>query len=155
MRLQLVLFGLFLVLPTQLGAESGLPLPRFVSLGADEVNLRTGPGLRYPVAWVFARKALPVEIVAEFEQWRRVRDFEGAEGWVHKAMLSGKRTVLVIGDSRTLRARPDPKSRALARAETRVQGALRACRDDWCEVTLQSIRGWMRRAYLWGIYPEE
>jgi SH3-like domain-containing protein len=107
------------------------------------------------VVWVFVRKALPVEIVAEFEQWRRVRDFEGAEGWVHKAMLSGKRTVLVIGDSRTLRARPDPKSRALARAETRVQGALRACRDDWCEVTLQSIRGWMRRAYLWGIYPEE
>ena len=155
MRLQLVLFGLFLVLPTRLGAESGLPLPRFVSLGADEVNLRTGPGLRYPVAWVFVRKALPVEIVAEFEQWRRVRDFEGAEGWVHKAMLSGKRTVLVIGDGRTLRARPDPRSRALAHAEARVQGTLRACRDDWCEVTLQSIRGWMRRAYLWGIYPEE
>ncbi len=155
MRLQLVLFGLFLVLPTQLEAESGLPLPRFVSLGADEVNLRTGPGLRYPVAWVFVRKALPVEIVAEFEQWRRVRDFEGAEGWVHKAMLSGKRTVLVIGDGRTLRALPDPRSRALGRAEARVQGVLRACRDDWCEVTLQSIRGWMRRAYLWGIYPEE
>ncbi len=155
MRLLPLIFALLFVSPPLQGADGDLPLPRFVSLGADEVNLRTGPGLRYPVAWVFVREAMPVEIVAEFEQWRRVRDFEGAEGWVHKAMLSGKRTVLVLGDGRALHARPDPSSRALAHAEARVQGRLHDCRGAWCEVTLHSYRGWMRRAFLWGVYPEE
>ncbi|MDP6953480.1 MAG: SH3 domain-containing protein [Alphaproteobacteria bacterium] len=154
MRFLPLILTLFWMAPP-LAAETGLPLPRFVSLGAEEVNLRTGPGLRYPVAWVFVREDMPVEIVAEFEQWRRVRDFEGAEGWVHKAMLSGTRTVLVLGDGRPLRARPDPASRVLARAEARVQGRLHSCRSVWCEVTLHSYRGWMQRTYLWGVYPEE
>ncbi|HKH69397.1 MAG TPA: SH3 domain-containing protein, partial [Reyranella sp.] len=66
---------------------SGLPIPRFASLRSDEVNVRTGPGPRYPIDWVFKRKAMPVEIVAEFENWRKIRDWQGASGWVHQSLL--------------------------------------------------------------------
>src|SRR6202048_2611436 len=75
--------------------EAGLPVPRFVSLHADRVNLRTGPGDRYPIDWVFTRKDMPVEIIAQFEHWRQIRDWEGTKGWVHQRMLAGKRDVIV------------------------------------------------------------
>jgi len=132
------------------GSETGLPLPRFASLGTDRVNVRTGPGTRYPVAWVFVREALPIEVVGEFEQWRRVRDRDGAEGWVHKAMLSGRRTVVVTGGVRTLHAAPRPDSPPVARVEAGVLGRLDSCRNDWCEVAFAGYRGWMPAGEMWG-----
>ena len=78
--------------------ESGLTLPRFVSLRASEVNMRTGPGTRYPIAWVYKQRNLPVEIVDEFDTWRRIRDWEGSEGWVHQSMLHGRRSIMVVED---------------------------------------------------------
>lgn len=135
----------------ELGA-SGLPLPRFVSLAADEVNLRTGPGFRFPIAWVFVREAMPVEVVDEFDDWRRVRDHDGAEGWVHRAMLSGDRTILVTGSERTLHREPRKDAPLVARAQPGVQGRLKGCRADWCEVVLADLRGWMPRGHLWGVY---
>ena len=137
----------------ELGA-SGLPLPRFVSLAADEVNLRTGPGFRFPIAWVFVREAMPVEVIGEFDDWRRVRDHDGAEGWVHKALLSGERTVLVTGGERGLHREPRGDAPLVARAEAGVQGELRLCRAEWCEVVLADIRGWMPRGHLWGVYRQ-
>lgn len=134
---------------------SGLPLPRFVSLAADRANLRTGPGFRYPVAWVFLRRAMPVEVVGEFDQWRRIRDREGAEGWIHKALLSGRRTVAVIGGERGLRREPHAASPLRARAEAGVQGRLLGCRDDWCELRAGGVRGWIPRGHLWGVYAGE
>jgi SH3-like domain-containing protein len=150
-----------LLLAWSLGAHardvgvSGLPLPRFVSLAADEVNLRTGPGFRFPIAWVFVREAMPVEVIGEFEDWRRVRDHDGAEGWVHKALLSGERTVLVTGAERTLHREPRDDSPLVARAEAGVQGHLRTCRDEWCEIVVTDIRGWVPRGHLWGVYGNE
>ena len=134
---------------------SGLPLPRFVSLSADRANLRTGPGFRYPIAWVFLRRAMPVEVVGEFEQWRRIRDRDGAEGWIHKALLSGRRTVTVIGGERGLRSDPHAASPLRARAEAGVQGRLLACRGDWCELRAGGVRGWIPRGHLWGVYAGE
>lgn len=134
---------------------SGLPLPRFASLAAGKVNLRAGPGFRYPVAWVFTRRSMPVEIVGEFEQWRRIRDSEGAEGWIHKVLLSGRRTAVVTGGERALRRDPDAGAAPLARAEPGVQGRLFGCEEGWCEVKLASYRGWMPLAHLWGAYPGE
>lgn len=130
---------------------TGLPLPRFASLAASRANLRTGPGRRYPVAWVLVRRSMPVEIVGEFGQWRRVRDHEGAEGWVHRVLLSGRRTVLVVGSMRGVHRAPDAAAPLVARAEPGVRGRLLGCRADWCEVRMEHVRGWIPRAHVWGV----
>ncbi len=74
---------------------SGLPVPRYVSLKSDHVNVRAGPTKDQDVTWIYTRSGLPVEITAEFENWRRVRDSEGAEGWVYHSLLSGRRTAVI------------------------------------------------------------
>ena len=136
-------------------AGSGLPIPRFVSLRADEVNVRTGPGVRYPVDWVFVRRHMPVEVTAEFDTWRKIRDWQGTEGWVHKSMLSGRRMLLVTGAIRTLRRARSVEAPAVARAEPGVVARLIGCEDEWCEVEADGYAGWLRRAAFWGTYPDE
>jgi SH3-like domain-containing protein len=138
-----------------LAAEKGLPVPRFVTLRVDEVNLRTGPGERYPIDWVLTKKGMPVEIIAEFDVWRQIRDMQGTEGWVHQRMVTGSRNVIVEGEVRTLRADPDPTSTAVARAEPNVIARLLECRGPWCRVELRGIKGWLRRNEVWGVYPDE
>lgn len=133
------------------GGETGLPIPRFVTLRAREVNVRTGPGVRYPIDWVFQRPNLPVEVVAEFDTWRKIRDFEGTEGWVHQSMLSGRRTVIVVTAERMLRREPAESAPPMARLEPGVIAWLEACRSDWCEVEVAGIDGWLRRGDVWGV----
>ena len=136
--------------------NSGLPLPRFVSLRKDQVNVRTGPGLRYPVDWVFIYKNMPVEILTEFKSWRKVRDWKGTTGWVHRSMLSGKnRWVIVRTKSAPLRQSASPDAPIVAKLRNKVVGRLVVCRNDWCEVTVNGIQGWTKRSALWGIYPNE
>src|SRR4051812_46096299 len=89
-------------------AAAGGNLPRYLSLRSDEVNLRTGPGVRYPVDWVLQRRHMPVEVLAEFENWRKIRDWQGTEGWVHQSMLSGRRYAMVMGDVRSITRQPEP-----------------------------------------------
>jgi len=157
------LLALFLALPvgsTQ-AAETKLPIPRFVSLKSDEVNLRTGPGTRYPIEWVVTKKGLPVEVIAEFDTWRRVRDWEGIEGWVQQALPTGRRSLVVTGkDEPPIYNEANEGSGLLAKAEPGVIGALLRCpvgggQADWCYVDLKGYRGWMRRASFWGAYPDE
>lgn len=140
-----------------LAQSTGLPLPRYVSLRAAEVNLRTGPGVQYPVEWIFQRESLPVEIIKEYRTWRLVRDWEGTQGWMHQSMLSGKRTFLVTGKERTLRAEPDAKSRALAAIMPNAIGEILSCPSDtgWCKVRIKGIDGWLRRVEFWGVYRNE
>jgi len=136
---------------------SGLPLPRFVSLRSDEVNLRTGPGARYPVDWIYTRRDLPVEVIAEFEAWRKIRDWQGAEGWVHQSMLSARRMVVVIGPQRHLRAEPDDKAPSLALVESNVMGRLLSCprAKAYCKIDVNNIQGWLKRDEFWGVYAGE
>jgi SH3-like domain-containing protein len=153
------LFAVFLcagsaALPQVLG-ESGLPIPRFVALRADKANLRAGPGTRYPVEWVYQRKGLPVEIIAEFDHWRRIRDIEGTVGWVHKSLLSGRRAVIVTGGIQTLYRSAETDATPLLRAEPGVIGELIACEGAWCRIEIADTRGWMERRFLWGVYPDE
>ncbi len=129
--------------------------PRFVSLGSDRVNVRTGPGVRYPVAWRFVRRGLPVEVIAEYELWRKIRDIDGAEGWVHKSLLSGRRTVVVHGDTRTFYKQPGISMEPAFMAEPGVICRLRYCRGEWCQVQTSGFRGWAKRSDLWGLYPDE
>ena len=136
-------------------AETGLPLPRYASLRANKVHLRTGPGMRYPVDWIFVSRGMPIEITAEFENWRKVRDWQGTEGWVHRSMLSGKRTAVVTGGVQPLRRAPNPESVLTARVMERVVGRILECDGDWCRIEIGKRRGWMRRAHFWGVYSDE
>jgi SH3-like domain-containing protein len=136
-------------------AEKGLPLPRFAALRSDEVNLRAGPGDRYPIEWVFTRKDLPVEILQEWEHWRKIRDAEGTEGWVHQRMLVGKRSVIVTGETRALYAEPRQGAAVVARAEPGVVGRLLECKGTWCRIEADKIDGWIRRDQIWGVYATE
>jgi SH3-like domain-containing protein len=135
------------------GAE--VPLPRFASLHSDKVNLRAGPGDRYPVEWVYMRKDWPVEVLAQFDHWRRVRDWDGTEGWVHEKMVAGKREVVVTGGVRGLRAGPDLGAALVARAEPGVVARLDECRGEWCRIGVGDVTGWVERSDIWGVYPNE
>lgn len=136
---------------------SGLPLPRFVSLRSDEVNLRTGPGTRYPVDWTYLRRGYPVEIISEFESWRRIRDWEGTEGWVHQSMLAGRRTMVVLGQIRSLRGSQTEDAKPVAMVEAGVVGELVECPKDspFCRVQVSGHSGWLRRTEFWGIHRGE
>jgi SH3-like domain-containing protein len=136
-------------------AEKNLPVPRFVTLRSEQVNVRTGPGERYPIEWVFSRKDLPVEIVAEFDIWRKIRDAEGTEGWVHQRMLSGKRSVIVEGAVRALHRKPSESADVVARAEPGVVAKLLECDPQWCRVEASGVSGWLKRDEIWGVYPSE
>ncbi len=137
--------------------DGQLPLPRFVSLRADEVNLRTGPGVQYPVEWIFQRQNLPVEIVKEYRTWRLIRDQQGTQGWIHQSMLSGRRTFQVTGKDRTMRAKPDSESRPVAKIEDGAVGELLGCPSGsgWCRVRAGGVEGWLRRVEFFGAYPGE
>ena len=136
-------------------ADTNLPIPRFASLRSSEVNLRTGPGVRYPVEWVFVRKEIPVEIIAEFDHWRKIRDWIGSEGWVHRSMLSGKRMLVITEKMRALREKPSDQSPVISHAEAGVFGKVEKCAQDWCRVTIAGMTGWLKRTDFWGVYPTE
>ncbi|GJE61275.1 SH3 domain-containing protein [Methylobacterium trifolii] len=154
-----------------MGPVTKLPLPRYASLKTDRVNLREGPSKDHRTLWVFQRAGLPVEIVAEFETWRRIRDSEGTEGWVLHSLLSGRRTAIVTpsraADKATaqaavpLRARADDGAEDEARLEAGVIGSVKTCSGTWCRlvVALPSKRGdvdgYIKQNRLWGVYPNE
>jgi SH3-like domain-containing protein len=137
------------------GCVTNLPLPRYVSLKGNEGNARRGPGLTHRIDWVFTRAGMPLKITAEFENWRRVEDHEGAGGWVHFSLLSGVRSVLVTLDMAEFRAEPSDESTVVAQAELGVIGRLQACTIDWCRVALDGQRGWVRKTAIWGVKADE
>ena len=137
------------------GPETNLPLPRFVSLKAQESNVRRGPSLSHRIDWVFQRRNMPLQVIAEYGHWRRVIDQEGQGGWVHYTMLSGARTVIIDQDMTAIHAKPDPTSLERAVLEAGVIARLGDCADGWCEVTAGGYRGWAPQSVLWGIFPGE
>ncbi len=139
--------------------KSTEPIPRFVSLRADTVNLRAGPGGRYPIEYVYRRKGYPLEIVGEFDQWRRVRDWQGTEGWVHERMVTGARNVVVDGKQRILRGAADNAAAPVAKLDPGVIAHLLECRDAWCRIEVKDgggdVKGWLTRSEIWGVLPNE
>ena len=140
---------------------SGLPLPRFVSLKSDKVNLRVGPGVSYAVDWLYLKSGVPMEIIQEYDNWRRVRDAEGAEGWINQALLSGARTGIAAPWLRgkdaklLLRAEADASSRIVAKLEPGVIGRIKTCDGEWCEMVFSGHAGWISQTQIWGAYPDE
>lgn len=154
-----VIAALLLVCALTLPAVADAPdSPKFMSLRANEVYLRVGPGLQYPIRWVYRRKGLPVEIIGHYDVWRHVRDWQGTEGWIHIGLLSSLRTVIVKGNTRTIYQEPSRGSPALAKLEPGVIANLVECRDAWCRVETRGhsvIRGWLLRSEIWGVTADE
>jgi SH3-like domain-containing protein len=134
---------------------SGLPVPRFVALKSNEINVRVGPGTRYPIRFIYRRKGLPVQIVEEFAHWRKIADHKGEGGWVHKGMIEGARTAMILDNTQNLYAKPSSESRVVMRAEASVIGTLIACEPDWCELQIERRKGWIRKSTIWGVTREE
>jgi SH3-like domain-containing protein len=133
-----------------------LKVPRFESLHADKVNLRTGPGFRYPIEWVLTRRDMPVEIIAEFEHWRQIREWDGTSGWVEEHMVDDRRFAIVNrGADRAVRAAPDSAAAVVARAQAGAIARLAECRGPWCRIEADGVAGWIRRDDIWGAYPDE
>ena len=156
------LIGLLLMLglasaasPSERGKVTNLPVPRFVSLKADEGNARRGPSLSHRIDWVFKRRNMPLEVTSEHGHWRRVQDRDGQGGWVHYSLLSGVRHVIVENDLTPLRVKPDLDAEVNAYAEAGVVARLGACNLDWCRIVAGGNRGWVQKSAVWGVDPEE
>lgn len=149
--------------PTHAGSTDGttgaLPVPRFVSIKADRVNVRGGPDKDHDVSFIFTKVGWPVEITAEFENWRRIRDWDGSEGWVYHSLLSSKRMAAVQLKLKTglapVHAKPDAQSPVMAELEVGVMGTVTACDGAWCHVVGKNFDGWVTQTSLWGVYPNE
>jgi SH3-like domain-containing protein len=137
------------------GPVTNLPLPRYVSLKASEGNVRRGPSLTHRIDWIYKRRGMPLEITAEHGHWRRVRDNEGAGGWVHYSLLSGVRTVVVQRDMMALHTRPDATSPTEARLGYGVIARLGECLPEWCRLSAGGYRGWAPKPDLWGVRADE
>ncbi|ATO56802.1 SH3 domain-containing protein [Bartonella sp. 1-1C] len=140
---------------------SGLPLPRFASIKSARVNMRVGPGNNYSIIFTYQKQGLPIEIIQEYDQWRKVRDAEGDEGWIYQSLLSGKRTAITIPWQKDkthrlmLRKNPGDNEKIVAEIEPNIIGTIRQCNGIWCELDIRNARGWLYQTQLWGIYPDE
>ncbi|MAY63000.1 MAG: hypothetical protein CML29_12375 [Rhizobiales bacterium] len=142
---------------------SGLPLPRFVSIKAERVNLRVGPGRDYAVTWMYTRSGVPMEIIQEYDNWRRVRDADGTEGWIYQSLLSGRRTGIAApwkrasGEENFIRMHRESRnsSDVVAQLEPGVIVTMIECNGDWCEAEAGGVTGWIPQNEIWGAYPGE
>jgi SH3-like domain-containing protein len=153
----------------EVGPVTGLPLPRFVSLKSSDTNLRKGPNVRFPISWHYQRKGYPMMLVAEFENWRKLKDFDGSEGWVHENLITGTRNVMIIANKYKTKntmylerkaeliifMHPDENSYPMARAQIGVLAKLKKCQKEWCKVKVENYSGWILKANLWGVGTEE
>lgn len=143
------------------GPVTGYPIPRMVTLKDNEVNVRRGPGLDYPVKYIYLRAGYPVEITAEFGHWRRIRDIDGDEGWVYKNLLDGARAVIVTEVEKGSRAprpifaEPHPGAKIIALLEPGVIARYDLCRFEWCRIEADGLEGWIARSGIWGQYAWE
>ncbi len=136
--------------------STAYPLPRFVSLSSDEAYVRSGPGTKYPIQWVYERAGQPVEIILEYDHWRKIRDFDGQVGWLHKSLLSGRRTALVnTPQQTTLYRKPKADAGPAAYLEPGVLVTIKTCDGAWCRIDASGYKGWVEQQNIWGAYPGE
>ncbi len=133
---------------------SGLPVPRFASIKSDNAFVRTGPSMDYPIKYIFKRESLPIQIIQEFDAWRKVKDPDGETGWVHKLLLSGKRSAM-MREPITSVFKNDKGEKLIAELEKGVIVTLKTCDGTWCEIEFNTIdsvkKGWISQKNIWGI----
>jgi SH3-like domain-containing protein len=135
-------------------AEEKAP-PYWASISASAARMRTGPGEQYPATWLYNRVGLPVRVIKTYPDWRQIRDPDGAEGWVFAKLLTSKRTGMVVGAVRELRASPDPAAAVRWRAQPGVVGTVSNCGAGWCELDVDGRKGYVETGALWGVDPGE
>lgn len=137
--------------------DTTLKLPRWAALAGEKTYVRAGPGLKYPIRWIYKKEGLPVEIVQEFDSWRKIKDWEGGEGWVHQSLLTGTRRAMVRSEGPEVPMRQDAGAdeRLVARLEPAVVASIDRCTPAWCRLEVDGYRGWVQRNFLWGIYEDE
>ena len=153
--LSLILIAAVAALPAAARDQAPLPVPRFVSFRAGKINLRSGPALNFPIQWVYQRKHMPVEVIAEYDTWRKIRDWQGTVGWVHQSMLAGSRYALITGAERTLRRDAAESAPPTARLMPGVIAEVLRCQGAWCRLNADGHKGWLKRAEFYGVYPDE
>ncbi|AZL16221.1 SH3 domain-containing protein [Rickettsiales endosymbiont of Stachyamoeba lipophora] len=154
-NLFLILSAFFFIINNSI-AKKDLPVPRFASIKSGHVNVRTGPNVRYPIKWVFIEKNEPIEVIAEFEQWRKIKDIEAQEGWVHESMLTGKRfAIITSSNTQIIYKNPDITSYKIVKIESKVRVRLDKCKLDWCRINVNDYQGWIKKDFLWGVYKNE
>ena len=133
---------------------SGFCVPRYVSLKRDTVNARKGPGTDYDTLWIYRAKGMPVQVVGETLDWRRICDPQGGAVWVHRSMVDGRRTVEALGPALLpiLKA-PREGSPVQGLLRPRALAGLEACKGAWCRVTVGGVSGWAVASGLWGVTP--
>ena len=158
----LLIFASVLIIPLfgftqepQKGQVTNLPIPRYVSLKVKEANARRGPSLSHKIDWIYKRQNMPLEIYAEYENWRRVRDFEGLGGWVHYTLLSGIRYVLVKNELLEMRLLPSIDAQVIAKVPQHNIATLDKCNKDWCRIIDDGYKGWVPKNEIWGVYENE
>ena len=134
---------------------SGLKVPRFVSIKDDEANLRKGPSTNHEVDWVYKISGLPLKIIAEFDHWRKVIDSSGSVGWIHKMLLSSKRTAEITRSATSLYEKPSMKSKIVANAEVGAILSLVRCKEKWCRLKYQNLSGWVTKNKFFGSMEDE
>ena len=125
-------------------------LPYWASIRDVPARMRKGPSTDVPVLWEYRRKDLPVKVVATYQNWRKILDPDGAEGWMNVRLLSAQRTAIVRETIRPLREAPSTSARILWRAEAGVVGRLSDCSDGWCVLDVKGQRGYIQIAHIWG-----
>lgn len=158
----LLIFASVLIIPLfgftqepQKGQVTNLPIPRYVSLKVKEANARRGPSLSHKIDWIYKRQNMPLEIYAEYENWRRVRDFEGLGGWMHYTLLSGTRYVLVKNELLQMRLLPSIDAQVIAKVPRLNIATLDKCNKDWCRIIDDGYKGWVPKKEIWGVYENE
>lgn len=158
----LLIFASVLIIPLfgftqepQKGQVTNLPIPRYVSLKVKEANARRGPSLSHKIDWIYKRQNMPLEIYGEYENWRRVRDFEGLGGWVHYTLLSGIRYVLVKNELLEMRLLPSIDAQVIAKVPQHNIATLDKCNKDWCRIIDDGYKGWVPKNGIWGVYENE
>jgi len=161
---QLALAALLLLITVPAGAAEGedapdnksrVQLPRFGILRFAAVNLRTGPGTRYPIEWVYRRAGMPVEVTALFDTWYRVRDYEGSEGWVHKTQVKMQRRGIIAIKQQAVRSDPEAKAKITAHLQPNVMFNITSCDGNWCAIKGEDFKGYLPQTAFFGAYPHE
>lgn len=141
--------------PEQVMGTSGYPLPRFMSLDDDVTNMRTGPGLEYPIDWIYMKEDYPLKVIAEYGNWFKVIDIDGSTGWILRHLLSLNRSAIIINGPQELIKSPDDRNAITVIAEQDVLGALLQCENNWCEMDVGGLIGWIESKNLWGTLEQE